>query len=966
MTPRDLAGDIWWEKLSQTQKEAQHGTWTTGYADSTGPMACWDCGVVQEADLERFHCFICGGRGALRLGEARSSTDLVSSPWSGLFECIKGKWTAPIRYEMMNQLKDFAQALRQHKKRLKQDTSVSVPLILPSSTLLVFHRGNVDLSGMSESMDSVQTDQWILKGDLCSTCGRFVATTASILRTGVGVLRVCVHQGSGDPLVKKEWSKRTSWGCGSQSLPGGVPVRLQGTHIPPEMSLPASGIRSCRSWMQQFAPHQPERHDPGAETMVDILTLQIGGGTEKVEVVRDWMVGVAPSVALLQELWDLELKHVDWARKYHVVEGEKGQGLGLAVLIERYLLSPDDNVWTLLNEEYALVVAFIAADGKLWAVGSIHLRPGSSVTEKKMQLRETALACQVVRPDALFLGGDFNGTFEGERSPLRQFTAGSRTWTSLGLRYVGDPAQITNQVKRGGKVSETAIDHGFAGGHFRDCERHLIPGVGSHFAQLFTARIPGLFVRPFGWKRYPWRRTVDRDRVALMDAMEVYWYWAAIGGAEPDQFLGVYHHVADQLIYRDPTGVRNQFLKRLRSEEDTSGLLACKRRALAAKEELLELGVKIPDKEESENVGITSATRTHMRLTRASLTVFGGIKGHPEESYVDVEEELREISRQAEENNLYRGELLQLDILEEAYRKPLCRERCVDRPPDELWIAMRRRRLNREDHHDRNLFAEELIAEGSCTMRRLCKVLRRPMTDATAMDLLPSSQLKQGGMVARHCMLNIMEQLSVGIASMFNSVAHYGIRKKEPYYYLSGYRHIFVETSLSRVNTALDHSLLSDVCELTRLWGPNLFSYRKGFNPAQMAIILRRCAYKILEIHGEIWLLDWDETGAFPKLQLQNLDALLRMAANWRRVDGQPGIYTVGHPEEEDGVSQEEAVWFCQDRFDQFYRRQVIYPVTEHGLGEPYGAADGLLEGDSAAPAVYFSQCSEDPVQSRV
>ena len=49
--------------------------------------------------------------------------------------------------------------------------------------------------------------------------------------------------------------------------------------------------------------------------------------------------------------------------------------------------------------------------------------------------------------------------------------------------------------------------------------------------------------------------------------------------------------------------------------------------------------------------------------------------------------------------------------------------------------------------------AEELIAEGSCTMRRLCKVLRRPMTDATAMDLLPSSQLKQGGMVARHCML---------------------------------------------------------------------------------------------------------------------------------------------------------------------------------------------------------------------
>ena len=323
------------------------------------------------------------------------------------------------------------------------------------------------------------------------------------------------------------------------------------------------------------------------------------------------------------------------------MEGKKGQGLGLAVVIERYLLSPDDNVWTLLNKDYALVVAFIAADGKLWTVGSIHLRPGSSVTKKKMQLRETALACQVVRPDALFLGSDFKGTFEGEQSPLRQFTAGSRACTSLGLRYVRDAAQITNQVKQGGKASETAIDHRFAGGRFRDCERHFIPGVGSHFAQMFTARMPGLFVRPFAWKGYPWRRTGDHDRVALMDAMEVYWYWAAIGGAEPDQFLEVYHHVANQLVYSDPTGVRSQFAKWLRSEEDTAGLLVCKRRALAAKEELLELGLKIPDKQESENVGITSARRTHMRLTRASLTVFGGIKGHPEESYVDVEEELR-------------------------------------------------------------------------------------------------------------------------------------------------------------------------------------------------------------------------------------------------------------------------------------------------------------------------------------
>ena len=50
-------------------------------------------------------------------------------------------------------------------------------------------------------------------------------------------------------------------------------------------------------------------------------------------------------------------------------------------------------------------------------------------------------------------------------------------------------------------------------------------------------------------------------------------------------------------------------------------------------------------KEESQAVGITNATRTHMRIFGASLTVFGGIKGHLEDSFVDVVEELKGITR---------------------------------------------------------------------------------------------------------------------------------------------------------------------------------------------------------------------------------------------------------------------------------------------------------------------------------
>ena len=214
------------------------------------------------------------------------------------------------------------------------------------------------------------------------------------------------------------------------------------------------------------------------------------------------------------------------------------------------------------------------------------------------------------------------------------------------------------------------------------------------------------------------------------------------------------------------------------------------------------------------------------------------------------------------------------------------------------------------------------------------------MTDATFVDLVPSSQLEAGGMVARNVMLSIMRDLHRGSLSLFNAVAHYGIKKKPPFTLMSGYRHIFVETSLSRVDSAGMHMVLSEASKLSGLWGPNLFSYRKGFSPAIMAIVLRRSVYKVLSLWGQTWILDWDETGAFPKLQLGNLDQLLSLAAE--ADDEQSTLQGV-----------RDAYWMAEGDVDAFYRRQRIYPVTAYGLGRPYSAEDGMLEGDSAAPTVY-------------
>ena len=92
-----------------------------------------------------------------------------------------------------------------------------------------------------------------------------------------------------------------------------------------------------------------------------------------------------------------------------------------------------------------------------------------------------------------------------------------------------------------------------------------------------------------------------------------------------------------------------------------------------------------------------------------------------------------------------------------------------------------------------------------------------------------------------------------------------------------------------------------------------------------MVPVMRRSMYKILHSWGQIWIPDGDESGAFPKLAMGIMDEVLGIA------------------DEEIGPG---SIWKCLESFDQFYRRQKIYPVTEYGLGVPYHAEDGAFEGD--------------------
>ena len=83
-----------------------------------------------------------------------------------------------------------------------------------------------------------------------------------------------------------------------------------------------------------------------------------------------------------------------------------------------------------------------------------------------------------------------------------------------------------------------------------------------------------------------------------------------------------------------------------------------------------------------------------------------------------------------------------------------------------------------------------------------------------------------------------------------------------------------------------------------------------------------------------VYILDWDESGAFPKMQLGVMDDLLEVAEEELRDD-------MGVEDMDEGEGPKvkySLMWKCGQHYDQFYRRQVIYPITEYGLGNPYGA----------------------------
>ena len=278
--------------------------------------------------------------GGLQLGVPPAGAYDEQDLGEGAFQSALRQWSVPVRREALAQICDLIPELR-NCRALRRCTWVSVPLLAASATVLLHSDSIQDADSMKTYVTTQESQTpWVLKGETCKLCGLQRALSTVVLEFATSPLKLCMHHWSSEPLVTKVWGRRSSVGWGDMSLVGAMPVRNCKSHVPTAATIPEDTNRACARWVQHYEPRVPARHQAeGQDTAVVILVLQVGGGAEKLEALEDWIIGLDPAIVLLQELWDLHLGDMAWTFAFHLFEGVKGQGLGLAVLVAKYLVA---------------------------------------------------------------------------------------------------------------------------------------------------------------------------------------------------------------------------------------------------------------------------------------------------------------------------------------------------------------------------------------------------------------------------------------------------------------------------------------------------------------------------------------------------------------------------------------------------------------------------------------------------
>ena len=151
-------------------------------------------------------------------------------------------------------------------------------------------------------------------------------------------------------------------------------------------------------------------------------------------------------------------------------------------------------------------------------------------------------------------------------------------------------------------------------------------------------------------------------------------------------------------------------------------------------------------------------------------------------------------------------------------------------------------------------------------------------SDATSLDELPRCVLRfcQGSGIAALC--HFLNSIRAGHpTTVFNSVLHLPLRKKDPSWLLRNSRPVLLEPFVRRLEASIIYRRLMHHLESRGGVPSNMFAYRRQMPPQHAALLLRWLIAYWASSGASVHMGDWDERDAFCNIPRTDASPLLNL-----------------------------------------------------------------------------------------
>ena len=248
--------------------------------------------------------------------------------------------------------------------------------------------------------------------------------------------------------------------------------------------------------------------------------------------------------------------------------------------------------------------------------------------------------------------------------------------------------------------------------------------------------------------------------------------------------------------------------------------------------------------------------------------------------------------------------------------------------PADDWATVMRMGFDPDLPSDRVKVSSALSSSPVISSDGVFWSLAQSSSSATAIDNISRKLLanRTGGIVGG--VQRILTLTSNGLDSMVLDCPQSGLFKKGPLHLVTSFRPLVPASGIISSESRLANQSIASTSELAGSWMGEIFSYRAEIQPQFLALTLRAAVAKTVDQFGAAWLIDWDESDAFLRVDRGTLPTLLERQA---------------------------PAWDFSSWARDYYVRLRIRPVSGEGLCPADVTGEGFNQGDPSSGSFFQS-----------